>query len=89
MSSATRDVPIDQLRALPLRKRLQIVDALLDSIERERRPAPSSAEFDGELDRRDDEDVAEPSATIRWEEVTEIHTVVTLLCRPPRHRLAG
>jgi hypothetical protein len=71
MSTATRDVPIDQLRALPLKKRLQIMEALLESIESERE------EFADDSDRRYEEDEAEPSPH-EWQEVrTVIRTVCT------------
>lgn len=72
MSTATRDVPIDQLRALPLKKRLQIMEALLESIESERE------EFADDSDRRYEEDEAEPSSHGSWQEArTVIRTVCT------------
>jgi hypothetical protein len=77
MSSATRDVPIDQLRGLPLKKRLQIMEALLESIESERGPEPVSGDPANEPDRRDEEeDEADIPSSASWQEVrTEIRTV--------------
>jgi hypothetical protein len=78
MSSATRDVSIDQLRALPLKRRLQIMEALLESIEGERGPEPISDEFADEPDGgSEEEDEADPPPSV-WQEVrTEIRTVFT------------
>jgi hypothetical protein len=76
MSTATRDVPIDQLCALPLKKRLQLMEALLESIEDERRRDPSSEGF-ADPDRRYEEDEAD-SSDGSWQEVrTVIRTVCT------------
>lgn len=69
MSSATMDVPIDQLRALPLEKRLEIIEALSDSVESEAGPFPISDEFADELDRRFQEHVDDPGSSIPWEQV--------------------
>jgi putative addiction module component (TIGR02574 family) len=69
MSSATMDVSIDQLRALPLEKRLEIIEALADSVESEAGPFPISDEFADELDRRFQEHVDDPASSIPWEQV--------------------
>lgn len=69
MSSATMDVSIDQLRALPLEKRLEIIEALSDSVESEAGPFPISDEFADELDRRFQEHVDDPGSSIPWEQV--------------------
>jgi putative addiction module component (TIGR02574 family) len=69
MSSATMDVSIDQLRALPLEKRLEIIEALWESVEDEGGPLPISDEFADELDRRFEEHVADPASSIPWEQV--------------------
>lgn len=79
MSSATRDVPIDQLCALPLRQRLQIMEALLESMESRRGPEPISEEFQEGTDRSSEEedDSGDPPPSV-WQEVrTEIRTVFT------------
>ena len=69
MSSATMDVSIDQLRRLPLEKRLELLGALWDSVESEAGPFPISEDFADELDRRYQEHVADPSSSIPWEAV--------------------
>lgn len=69
MSSATMDVSIEQLRQLPLEKRLEIIEALWDSVEAEAGPVPISDEFADELDRRYEEHVADPASSIPWEQV--------------------
>jgi putative addiction module component (TIGR02574 family) len=84
MSSAATDASIHQLRALPLKRRLQIMGALLDSIESEGGAEPGSEEFPDEMDHRDEEDAADPSPTVSWHEVrTEIRTVCTHYHRCP------
>lgn len=85
MSTAARDVPIEHLRALPLKRRLQIMAALMESIERERDAEPASGAFADEMDGRDEEDAEDSSPTISWHEVrTEIRTVCTHYHRFPR-----
>lgn len=69
MSSATVDISIDQLRGLPLEKRLEIIEALWESVEDEAGPLPISDEFADELDRRFEEHVADPGSSIPWEQV--------------------
>ncbi|HEX5871611.1 MAG TPA: addiction module protein [Longimicrobium sp.] len=69
MSSATMDVSIDQLRALPLEKRLEIIEALWESVEDEAGPVPISDDFADELDRRFQEHVDDPGSSIPWEQV--------------------
>ncbi len=69
MSSATMDIPIDQLRRLPVEKRLRLIDELWESVENETGlPATSEAIAD-ELDRRHAEHVANPSTSLSWEVV--------------------
>jgi putative addiction module component (TIGR02574 family) len=63
------DVSIDQLRGLPLERRLEIIEALWDSVEAEVRPFPISDELAGELDRRFPEHVDDPESSIPWEQV--------------------
>lgn len=78
MSTATRDVPIDLLCTLPLKKRLQIMEALLESIENERSREPISERFPDDSDRRYEEDEAESSSHGSWQEArTVIRTVCT------------
>lgn len=69
MSSATMDIPIDQLRRLPLEKRLELIDELWQSVESETGLPSISEEFADELDRRHAEHVADPSSSIPWEVV--------------------
>jgi putative addiction module component (TIGR02574 family) len=69
MSSVIMDVPIDQLRALPLEKRLEIIEALWESVESEAGPYPISDEFADELDRRFQEHVDDPESSIPWDQV--------------------
>jgi putative addiction module component (TIGR02574 family) len=69
MSSATMDVPIDQLRALPLEKRLEIIEALWDSVETEADPYPISDEIVEEAEREYEAHLADPSSSIPWETV--------------------
>lgn len=70
MSSATMaDISIDQLRALPLEKRLEIIAALWESVEEEVGPTPIPEAFADELDRRYEEHLADPGSSIPWEEV--------------------
>jgi putative addiction module component (TIGR02574 family) len=63
------DVSIDQLRGLPLEKRLEIIEALSESVEAEAGPFPISDEFADELDRRFQEHVDDPGSSILWEQV--------------------
>jgi putative addiction module component (TIGR02574 family) len=69
MSTAAMDISIEQLRRLPLEKRLELIEALWQSIESETGPHPISDEFADELDRRFAEHVADPSSSIPWETV--------------------
>jgi putative addiction module component (TIGR02574 family) len=62
VSSATMDVPIDKLRALPLEKRLEIIEALWESVEAELSPEPVSDELADELDREFAAHQADPSS---------------------------
>lgn len=86
MSSAAREVPIDHLCTLPLKRRLRIMEALLESVENERDAEPGSEEIEDEQGRRYARPVAEPSPCGAWEEEfrTEIHTVLTHYRRYPR-----
>jgi putative addiction module component (TIGR02574 family) len=69
MSSATMDVPIDQLRALPLEKRLEIIEALWDSVENEVDPYPIPDEVVEDAEREYEAHLADPSSSIPWETV--------------------
>lgn len=69
MSSAIMDISIDQLRGLPLEKRLEIIEALWDSVESELGPEPISDEQADELDREFEAHLADPSSSIPWEQV--------------------
>jgi putative addiction module component (TIGR02574 family) len=67
------DVPIEQLRALSLEKRLEIVAALWDSIERDVGPDawPISYEVIEEANREFEAHLADPGSSIPWERVRE------------------
>jgi putative addiction module component (TIGR02574 family) len=67
MSSATMDVSIDQLRALSLEKRLEIIEALWESVEGELGPMPISDDVLDEADREFEAHIADPSSSIPWE----------------------
>lgn len=69
MSRAAMDVPIDQLRNLPLEERLKLIEALWESVEADAGPPGISGEFADELDRRFHEHVADPASSIPWESV--------------------
>jgi putative addiction module component (TIGR02574 family) len=63
------DISVDQLRALPLPKRLEILEALCEAVESECGSEGTSEEFADELDRRYAEHVADPSSSASWDEV--------------------
>lgn len=69
MSSATMDVSIEQLRQLPLEKRLEIIEALWDSVEAELGPAPIPDHVLDEAEREFQAHLADPSTSIPWEQV--------------------
>lgn len=69
MSSATMDVSIDQLRALPLEKRLEILEALWESVESEADPYPNPDEIADEAEREYEAHLADPSSSVPWEQV--------------------
>lgn len=68
MSSATMDIPIEQLRSLPLEKRLELIDALWDAdVEQalaERWPIPREVIEDS--DREFEAHLADPDSSIPW-----------------------
>jgi putative addiction module component (TIGR02574 family) len=63
------DVSIDQLRALPLEKRLEIIAALWDSVESELGPVPVPDDILDGADREFEAHLADPSTSIPWEQV--------------------
>jgi hypothetical protein len=71
MSTATMDISIEQLRRLPLEKRLELIDALWDSdVEQalhERCPIPRDVIDDSH--REIEAHLADPSSSIPWETV--------------------
>jgi putative addiction module component (TIGR02574 family) len=69
MSSATMDISIEQLRQLPLEKRLEIIEALWDSVESEFGPVPIPDDILDEADREFEAHLANPSSSIPWEHV--------------------
>jgi putative addiction module component (TIGR02574 family) len=66
MSGAVMDISIDQLRRLPLEKRLELIEKLWESVESEAGPFPIPAEFADELDRRYEAHLADPTSSIPW-----------------------
>jgi putative addiction module component (TIGR02574 family) len=69
MSSATMDVSIEQLRQLPLEKRLAIIEALWESVEEELGPVPIRDDVLDEADREFEAHLADPSSSVPWEQV--------------------
>ena len=69
MSSGTMDISIDQLRDLPLERRLEIIEALWESVESELGPEAISDELADELDREFEAHLQDPSSSIPWEQV--------------------
>ncbi|HYR08618.1 MAG TPA: addiction module protein [Longimicrobium sp.] len=69
MSSATMDVSIDQLRDLPLEKRLEIIVALWETVENEIGLRRIAEAFADKPDRRFEEHVDDPASSIPWEQV--------------------
>lgn len=69
MSTATVDVSIDHLRALPLEKRIEILEALWDSVESELGPIPIPDDVLDEADREFEAHLADPSSSIPWKQV--------------------
>jgi putative addiction module component (TIGR02574 family) len=67
MSSATMEVSIDQLRGLPLERRLEIIEALWESVESEAGPIPISDDILDEADREFEAHLADPSSSVPWE----------------------
>lgn len=66
MSSATMEVSIDQLRSLPLEKRLEIIAALWESVESELGPVPIPDDILDEADREFEAHLADPSSSVPW-----------------------
>jgi putative addiction module component (TIGR02574 family) len=89
LSSATMDVSIDQLRGLPLEKRLEIIEALWDSLESELGPMPIPDDILDEADREFEAHLADPSSSIPWEQVrAEIRKQLADLGTPAELRLS-
>jgi putative addiction module component (TIGR02574 family) len=65
------DISIEQLRRLPLEKRLEIIDALVESVESEAGPDvwPVSDEIIEEANREFEAHLVDPSSSIPWETV--------------------
>jgi len=61
------DVSIDQLRDLPLEKRLEIIAALWDSVETELGPMPIPDDVLDEAEREFEAHLADPTSSIPWE----------------------
>jgi putative addiction module component (TIGR02574 family) len=68
---AKRALDLEQLRALPVAERLQLVEDLWDSIADEAPDVavPVTPELAAELDRRLAEHRADPTSAISWDEV--------------------
>lgn len=69
MSSTNTEVPLDRLRVLPLEQRLQILEALWNSVESEADPYPIPDEVADEAEREFEAHLADPSSSIPWETV--------------------
>jgi putative addiction module component (TIGR02574 family) len=69
MSSAIMDISIDQLRRLPLEKRLEIIEALWESVESEAGQWPIPEEVLDEADREFEAHLVDPSSSIPWDVV--------------------
>lgn len=70
MSGAVMDISIDQLRRLPLEKRLELIEKLWESLGKdayEHFPIPD--EVIEEAEREVDAHIADPSSSIPWEVV--------------------
>lgn len=71
MRRAPGCLSVDQLRGLPLEKRLATTEVLWASVEAELGPEPISDGFEDELDREFEAHLADPSSSIPWEQVRE------------------
>lgn len=69
MSSAVMDISIDQLRALPLEKRLEIIEALWESVDDEVQQADIPDDIYEVSLRETAAHNADPSTSIPWETV--------------------
>ena len=69
MSVAAMDVPIEQLLQLPLEKRLEIIEALSESVERDagQEVWPVPDEVIAEANREFEAHLADPGSSIPWE----------------------
>lgn len=70
MSGAVMDIPIDQLRRLPVEKRLELIKVLWDSLgEHPEQYFHIPDEVLDEAERRFQEHLDDPSSSIPWETV--------------------
>lgn len=71
MSGIAMDISIESLRSLPMEKRLELIEALWESVERDAGPEawPISREVIEEASREFDAHVADPGTSIPWETV--------------------
>jgi putative addiction module component (TIGR02574 family) len=60
-------VAITELKKLPIAERMQLVEELWDSIEKEQNSLPDSPEVVGELRARYTDYMADPTSVIPWE----------------------
>src|SRR5262249_51454133 len=63
------NVRVDELKTLPLRQRLQLVEDLWDSIAKELDKAPVSSEVQAEMNRRREAYLRDPSSARDWEDI--------------------
>jgi len=62
---------VDQARGLPLAERIQLIDALWESVTEEGYEPPLTPEQAAELDRRLAAHRLDPDAVISWESIKE------------------
>jgi putative addiction module component (TIGR02574 family) len=62
-------VDISEIRSLSVKKRLELIEDIWDSIASDERNIPLTTAQRRELDRRKREHVADPTAAVPWSEV--------------------
>jgi putative addiction module component (TIGR02574 family) len=67
------NVRVDDLKMLPLRQRLQLVEDLWDSIAADLVHKPISKELQAEMNRRREEYVRDPASAVDWDVIRRRH----------------